>query len=38
MTEPKTVLVADDSPLIVDIMSHMLSSMGLNVQVATDGI
>jgi twitching motility two-component system response regulator PilH len=38
MSETKTILVADDSPTIVEIMKFMLSSMGFEVQVATDGI
>lgn len=38
MSEQKTILVADDSPTIVEIMSFMLSSMGYRVEVATDGI
>ena len=38
MSETKTILVADDSPTIVEIMKFMLSSMGYHVEVATDGI
>jgi CheY-like chemotaxis protein len=38
MSEQKTILVADDSPTIVEIMKFMLSSMGFEVEVATDGI
>ncbi len=38
MTEPKTILVADDSPLIVEIMKYSLGEMGYRVEVATDGI
>jgi twitching motility two-component system response regulator PilH len=38
MSETKTILVADDSPTIVEIMKFMLSSMGYQVEVATDGI
>jgi twitching motility two-component system response regulator PilH len=38
MSEKQTILVADDSPTIVEIMSFMLSNMGYHVQVATDGI
>lgn len=38
MSEEKTILVADDSPTIVEIMKFMLSSMGYRVEVATDGI
>ncbi|MEJ2209340.1 MAG: response regulator [Anaerolineae bacterium] len=38
MTQPKTILVADDSPTIVEIMKFMLGSMGYEVEVATDGI
>jgi len=38
MSETKTILVADDSPTIVEIMRFMLSSMGYQVAVATDGI
>jgi twitching motility two-component system response regulator PilH len=38
MSEKKTILVADDSPTIVEIMKFMLSSMGYQVEVATDGV
>ncbi|MGD8623130.1 MAG: response regulator [Anaerolineae bacterium] len=38
MSEQKTILVADDSPTIVEIMKFMLSGMGFEVEVATDGI
>ncbi len=38
MSEPKTILVADDSPTIVEIMKFMLGTMGYEVEVATDGI
>jgi twitching motility two-component system response regulator PilH len=38
MGEAKTILVADDSPTIVEIMKFMLNSMGYQVEVATDGI
>ncbi len=38
MTEPKTILVADDSPTIIEIMKFMLNTMGYQVEVATDGI
>ncbi len=38
MDEPKTILVADDSPTIVEIMRFMLNNMGYQVEVATDGI
>ena len=38
MTQAKTILVADDSPTIVEIMKFMLGSMGYEVEVATDGI
>lgn len=38
MSETKTILVADDSPTIVEIMKFMLDSMGYRVEVATDGI
>jgi twitching motility two-component system response regulator PilH len=38
MSKQKTILVADDSPTIVEIMKFMLSSMGFEVEVATDGI
>jgi twitching motility two-component system response regulator PilH len=38
MSEPKTILVADDSPTIVEIMKFMLDAMGYHVEVATDGI
>lgn len=34
----KTILVADDSPTIVEIMKFMLTTMGYEVEVATDGI
>jgi CheY-like chemotaxis protein len=37
MTE-KTILVADDSPTVVEIMKFMLNTMGYRVEVATDGI
>ena len=36
--KPKTILVADDSPTIVEIMKFMLGAMGYHVEVATDGI
>jgi CheY-like chemotaxis protein len=38
MSETKTILVADDSPTIVEIMKFMLGAMGYNVEVATDGV
>jgi twitching motility two-component system response regulator PilH len=38
MSETRTILVADDSPTIVEIMKFMLSNMGYHVEVATDGI
>ncbi|HSJ55673.1 MAG TPA: response regulator [Anaerolineae bacterium] len=38
MSESRTILVADDSPTIVEIMKFMLSTMGYEVAVATDGI
>jgi CheY-like chemotaxis protein len=38
MSEARTILVADDSPTIVEIMKFMLSAMGYEVVVATDGI
>jgi twitching motility two-component system response regulator PilH len=38
MSETKTILVADDSPTIVEIMRFMLGNMGYEVEVATDGI
>ncbi|MBN1658962.1 MAG: response regulator [Anaerolineae bacterium] len=38
MSEARTILVADDSPTIVEIMKFMLSTMGYEVEVATDGI
>jgi twitching motility two-component system response regulator PilH len=38
MTQPKTILVADDSPTIVEIMKFMLTTMGYQVEIATDGI
>jgi len=38
MTKAKTILVADDSPTVVEIMKFMLSAMGYEVEVATDGI
>jgi twitching motility two-component system response regulator PilH len=38
MSETRTILVADDSPTIVEIMRFMLSNMGYQVEVATDGI
>ncbi len=38
MSEPKTILVADDSPTIVEIMKFMLATMGYQVEVATDGV
>jgi twitching motility two-component system response regulator PilH len=38
MSETKTILVADDSPTIVEIMRFMLNSMGYEVEVAVDGI
>jgi twitching motility two-component system response regulator PilH len=34
----KTILVADDSPTIVEIMKFMLTTMGYQVEVASDGI
>jgi twitching motility two-component system response regulator PilH len=38
MSEKKTILVADDSPTIVEIMKFMLSSLGYQVEIATDGV
>jgi twitching motility two-component system response regulator PilH len=38
MSQPKTILVADDSPTVVEIMKFMLTTMGYQVEVATDGI
>lgn len=38
MSEPKTILIADDSPTIVEIMSFMLTNMGYRVEVASDGV
>jgi twitching motility two-component system response regulator PilH len=38
MSKTRTILVADDSPTIVEIMKFMLSNMGYHVEVATDGI
>jgi len=38
MSGAKTILVADDSPTIVEILKFMLSTMGYEVAVATDGI
>jgi twitching motility two-component system response regulator PilH len=38
MSESKTILVADDSPTIVEIMKFMLATMGYQVEVATDGV
>ncbi len=38
MTEPKTILIADDSPLIVEIMKYSLGQMGYRTEVAADGI
>jgi twitching motility two-component system response regulator PilH len=38
MSETRTILVADDSPTVVEIMKFMLSNMGYHVEVATDGI
>ncbi|HFD40911.1 MAG TPA: response regulator [Anaerolineae bacterium] len=38
MSEPKTILIADDSPLIVEIMKYSLGQMGYRTEVAADGI
>jgi twitching motility two-component system response regulator PilH len=38
MSQTKTILVADDSPTIVEIMKFMLTTMGYQVEVASDGI
>ena len=37
MSERKRVLVCDDDPLLVDLVSHRLSSRGYDVTVAADG-
>lgn len=37
MTEPKTILVCDDDPLLVDLLEYRLSSRGYAVAVARDG-
>lgn len=38
MGRRKTILVADDSPTIVEIMSFMLTGMGYEVETASDGV
>lgn len=37
VSERKRVLVCDDDPLLVDLVSHRLSSRGYDVTVAADG-
>lgn len=38
MSERNKILIADDSPTVVDILTYMLSSQGFEVVVATDGV
>ena len=37
MTEPKTILICDDDPLLVDLLEYRLAGRGYKVVVAEDG-